>query len=221
MRTGGLTGGWVLLATLAGGTTPAPPQAAPAPVLDRVLAIVRGTPITLSEVEEAIALNPGAVPPPGHEEMLETMIAARLMEQEARRYVLEPPSEEETDRTLAALQDRFPSPEAYRETLFMLGIREDYLRKQIRRELMVDDYVERRFLPLVQIPRREVEDYYRTVLLPDLDAGSPPALAEVEALIRDILIERDLNRRISAWVDELKSAARIVRLSLEGSPPAG
>lgn len=211
----------MLLGTLVGGPASLAAQPPSGPVLDRVLAIVEGTPITLSEVREAIALNPGAAAPPSRAEALETLIAARLMEREARRYPPALPSEEETDRTLAALQDRFPSTEAYRETLFALGIREDYLRKQIRRELTVQRYLDRRFRPLVQIPQRAVEDYYRTVLLPDLDAGSPPALAEVEVLIRDILVERDLNRRVSAWVDELKANASIVRLPVPGPPPAG
>ncbi len=187
----------------------------PGIVVDRVLAIVDGNPITRSEVEEAIALNPEASPPVGMAEMLETLIAARLMEQEARRYPLPPADEEEIDRTLEALQDRFPSEAAYRDTLFRLGVREDYLRKRIRRELAVDRYIDRRFRPLVQIAQRDVEEYYETVFLPALDAGSPPDLTEVEPLIRGILVERDLNRRITAWADELRSNARIVRLPPE------
>lgn len=191
--------------------------AAPAEI-DRVLAVVNGEPITYSEVVEAIALMPGAAPPPTVEETLERLIDARLMEHEARRYLQEPPSEEESEATLRALMDRFATPEDYRATLRRLGIAEDYLRKRIQRELIVDRYVDRRFRPLVQVAQREVEEYYRTVLLPDLDAGSPATLVEVESLIRNILGERDLNRRISAWVGELKSSASIVRLPLAEPP---
>jgi hypothetical protein len=46
-------------------------------------------------------------------------------------------------------------------------------------------------------------------------------LGEVESLIRNILGQRDLNRRISVWVDELKSSASIVRLPLSEPPPVG
>ena len=197
------------------------PPARDAGTIDRVLAVVNGEPITFSEVLEAIALTPGAAPPPTHEETLERLIDARLMEHEARRYLQEPPSEEEGEATLRALVDRFATPEDYRVTLRRLGIAEDYLRKRIQRELVVDRYVDRRFRPLVQVAQREVEEYYRTVLLPDLDAGSPATLVEVEGLIRNILEERDLNRRISAWVDELKSGASIVRLPLSEPPPPG
>ena len=189
--------------------------------IDRVLAVVNGEPITHSEVVEAIALMPGATPSPTLEETLESLIDARLMEHEARRYLQEPPSEEESEATLRALMDRFATPEDYRATLRRLGIAEDYLRKRIQRELVVDRYVDRRFRPLVQVAQRDVEEYYRTVLLPDLDAGSPATLVEVESLIRNILEQRDLNRRISAWVEELKSNASIVRLSLSDPPPAG
>lgn len=186
--------------------------------VDRVLVVVNGEPITYSEVLEAIALMPGVTPPPTLDEALERLIDARLMEHEARRYLQEPPSEEESEATLRALMDRFATPEDYRATLRRLGIAEDYLRKRIQRELIVDRYVDRRFRPLVQVAQRQVEDYYRTVLLPDLDAGSPATLVEVESLIRNILEQRDLNRRIAAWVDELKSSASIVRLPLSEPP---
>ena len=186
--------------------------------IDRVLAVVNGEPVTYSEVLEAIALTPGVTPPPTLEETLERLIDARLMEGEARRYLQSPPSEEESEATLRALMDRFATPGDYRATLRRLGIAEDYLRKRIERELIVDRYVDRRFRPLVQVAQRDVEEYYRTVLLPDLDAGSPATLVEVESLIRNILEQRDLNRRISAWVDELKSSASIVRLPLSEPP---
>ena len=189
--------------------------------IDRVLAVVNGEPITLSEILEAVALTPGISQPAPLGETLERLIDARLMEREARRYPQEPPSEEESEATLRALMDRFATPEDYRATLRRLGIAEDYLRKRIHRELIVDRYVDRRFRPLVQVAQREVEEYYRTVLLPDLvDAGSPATLDDVESLIRNILEQRDLNRRISAWVDELKSTASIVRLPLPEPPPA-
>ena len=194
-------------------------QSAGVDVFDRVLAVVDGEPITLSEVVEAIALAPRISPPPSLEETLERLIAARLMEHEARRYPQEPPTEAEAEATLRALVDRFATPEDYRETLRRLGVAEDYLRKRIQRELIVDRYVDRRFRPLVQVAQREVEDYYRTVLLPDLDPGSSAALGDVEILIRNLLEERDLNRRVSAWVDELKSGATIVRLPLPETPP--
>lgn len=189
--------------------------------IDRVLAVVNGEPITYSEVLEAIALMPGTTPPPTLEEALERLIDARLMEHEARRYPQEPPSEEEGEATLRALMERFATPEDYRATLRRLGIAEDYLRKRIQRELIVDRYVDRRFRPLVQVAQRDVEEYYRTVLLPDLDVGSSATLVEVESLIRNILEQRDLNRRISAWVDELKSSASIVRLPLSEPPQSG
>lgn len=207
-----------------GDSSEAPGQTRPgtgSPRLDRVLAVVNGEPITYSEVLEAIALTPGVVPSPTLEETLERLIDARLMEHEARRYLQEPPSEEESEATLRALMDRFATPEDYRATLRRLGIAEDYLRKRIQRELVVDRYVDRRFRPLVQVAQRDVEEYYRTVLLPDLDAGSPATLVEVESLIRNILEQRDLNRRIAAWVDELKSSASIVRLPLSEPQQSG
>ncbi len=209
-----LTSGATWLAPGEGGAQETPET------LDRVVAVVDGQPITLSEITEFIALNPGRNPPPTPAEALEILIEARLIEREARRYPLQPPSPEELDEALRQLRDSFPSAESYGETLVRLGIREDYLRKNLRRALIVDSYLDRRFRPLVQVSEREVEDYYETVLLPDLDSAAASRLEEVEALIRDILEQRDLNRRIDAWVDELKSVARIERLPPTGPFPA-
>lgn len=206
----------LLTAGVAAPQSASPPEPA---ALDRVLAVVNGEPITLSEVAEAIAFEPGVNPPPGVEETLEGLIDARLMEAEARRYPLEPPSQDETEAALALLRNEFRTPEDYRATLLRFGIAEDYLRKRIERALIVARYLDRRFRPLVQVPQRDVEEYYRTVLEPDIGAGAPEALEEVEAQIRYDLEQRDLARRIAEWVDELRSTARIVRLPLP--PPAG
>lgn len=188
--------------------------AAQVELVDRVVAIVNGEPITLSEAREVISLAPGSAPAPTLGEAVERLIAARLMEREARRYPAEPPAPEEAEATFRALQERFDDPDHYRATLLRLGIREDYLRRRIERELRVDRYLDRRFGPLVQVNRREVEQYYREVLLPDLPPGAQPPLEQVEGSIRRILAERDRNRRIAAWVEELEEAAEIVRLPL-------
>lgn len=185
-------------------------------LLDRVVAVVDGAPITLSEVEEAVALDPASAAFPDLRGAVENLIAARLMEREARRYPADPPTPDEAEATFRALMERFGTMDGYRDTLLRLGIREDYLRRRIERELVVDRYLERRFRPLVQVSQQQVQEYYREVLLPDLPPGAPPPLERVEDSIRRILEERDLNRRISAWVDELKGAAEIVRLPLPG-----
>lgn len=209
-------GGGLLTAAAAPVDAVPPAPAQQTGLLDRVVAVVDGEPITLSEVEEAVALDPagGAFPDLGG--AVENLIAARLMEREARRYPADPPTPDEAEATFRALMERFGSPDGYRATLLRLGIREDYLRRRIERELVVDRYLERRFGPLVQVSQQQVQEYYREVLLPDLPPGSLPPLERVEDSIRRILEERDLNRRIAAWVDELKETAEITRLPLPG-----
>ncbi len=183
-------------------------------LVDRVVAVVNGQPITLSEAVETVALQPHVEPAPTLAEAVETLIEARLMETEARRYPMGPVPADEIEATLRALRDRFASDAAYRAALLRLGIREDYLRKRIERELAVDRYIERRFRPLVRVSQREIEDYYRTTLLPDLDdaAATPPP--EVTRLIRRTLEERQLHQRVNDWVDGIASESAILRLAL-------
>ncbi len=189
-------------------------------VRDRVVAVVDGQPITLSEARETMALQPHLSPPPTLGEAVETLIEARLMEAEARRYPMGPIPPDEVEVTLASLRDRFPGEAEYRDTLLRLGIREDYLRKRIERELVVDRYLERRFRPLVQVPQRAIEEYYRTVLRPDLDDANETPPPEVARLIRRTLEERDLNQRIGDWVEELQTERAILRMHLSEEPDA-
>ncbi len=189
-------------------------MAAAQEVVDRVVAVVNGQPVTLSEAVEAVALQPHVSPAPTLAEAVETLIESRLMESEARRYPMGPIPADDIEATLRGLRGRFASSAAYRATLIRLGIREDYLRKRIERELVVDRYIERRFQPLVQVSQREIEEYYRTVLRPDLDDAGETTPPDVERLIRRTLEERQLNQRVDDWVQEILSESDILRLAL-------
>jgi hypothetical protein len=172
------------------------------PVLvDRIVAVVEGRPVLLSEVrvlEQVAQLDA--------ERALEALIDERLMYREAARLPQAAVSAAEEDRALQSLRARAPAAAA---------LPERGLRLLARRQATIVKYVEFRFRPQVRVDedavRRAYEDAWRARDdRPEFDAVAPD--------LRTRLAEEDLKQRIEAWVKELRAGAE-VRYNV-GSPPA-
>ena len=164
-----------------------------AEVIDRILAVVDGRPLMLSEVrmlqgvrgvEEAVAM--------------EALIDERLMLREASRLPQAAVTPDEEEKAFSSLLALHPTETA--------GIPEADLRRLTRRQSAIVKYVEFRFRPQVRITDAEVrkaydEEYGGRADAPDYDA--------VAAELTDRLATRSLDERIEAWVRELRSASEI------------
>jgi hypothetical protein len=162
-------------------------------VIERVLAVVEGQPVMLSEVRLAERVRGVARP-----EALEGLIDEQLMSREAARLPQATPTGEEEER-------------AFRSLLGSLGgditrVPEGDLRQMARRQTAILKYVEFRFRPQVRVDDTAVRQAYE-----EATAGqpAPPAFAEVVDELRARLEEQDLNRRIEDWVKELRRAAEV------------
>jgi hypothetical protein len=113
---------------------------------------------------------------------LEALIDEHLMFAEASRLPQAALTEEEEARALLALQARLPAPVRDPEAV----------RRMARRQATIVKYIEFRFRPQVRIP---AEDAARD------------AAGEGEA--KDALEAEDLDRRIEAWVKDLRAAAEV------------
>jgi hypothetical protein len=132
----------VLAVVLAGAS-----MTAHAELLDRVLAVVGGQLITLTDVTAARDLgieSPGNAPDPTRA-ILSTLIDRELMIAEMERYAPPEPSADAVDREAAAVRARFPSQRALDEALAQSGIDETHLRETLRQNLRIVAYLDRRF----------------------------------------------------------------------------
>ncbi|HET8647224.1 MAG TPA: hypothetical protein VFO85_17135 [Vicinamibacteria bacterium] len=167
---------------------PAPGQ----PLLERILAVVEGRPLLLSEVRVLQSVR-------GLEEKaaLEELIDERLMLREAGRLAQSAVSPAEEERGLALLRESNP---AAREAA------ESDLRRLVRRQTAIVKYIEFRFRPQVSVSeeavRRAFSERYP-------QPASAPPLPEVEGALREQLARRALDERIEAWVAELRAAADV------------
>jgi hypothetical protein len=116
-------------------------------VIDRVLAVVGGSLITLSDVNAASEL--GLVAPGGGEDpvrdVLSRLIDRELQLAEVDRYAPPEPSAETIDRELQAVVSRFSSPALFEAALARAGIDQTTLRETMRNDLRIRAYLDQRF----------------------------------------------------------------------------
>jgi len=167
--------------------------AAPAEVVERILAVVDGRPVLQSDVRllEAVRGLP-------RERALEEVIDERLMFAEASRVPQATVSSEEEERALARLAQDQPA---------LLGrVAEGDLRRLVRRQLAIVKYVEFRFRPQVRVTPEEVERAYASE-----HGGQPdaPPLSAVAASLEEKLARAALDERLETWVRELRASADV------------
>jgi hypothetical protein len=137
---------------------------APQQMLDRVLAVIEGSPITLSDVNAAVRM--GLVPTPTSKtdpdrEALESVIDRRLQLIEVNRYLPPEPAATAIDARLAETRQRFQTAEGFEAALKESGLTPTDLRAAVRDSLRIASYLEQRFGAGYQPGEDEVLAYYR------------------------------------------------------------
>src|SRR4051794_3838501 len=124
-----------------------PSQPARAEVIDRVLAVVGGSLITLSDVNAAYELGlmtPRQTADPIRD-VLSQLIDRELQLAEVDRYAPPEPSPEDVDAEVRTVQSRFASAEAFDAVLARSGIDVAHLRETMRENLRIRGYLAQRF----------------------------------------------------------------------------
>ena len=117
-------------------------------VIDRILAVVSGQPITLSDVTAArqfglIQVPPGTPDPVAH--TLDRLIERTLILAEVERF--QPPEPDPVEMTLRIdeLERRAGSAAAFEKALAIVGMARDQLRRHFRDDLRITTYLNQRF----------------------------------------------------------------------------
>jgi hypothetical protein len=162
-------------------------------VVERVLAVVDGRPLLLSEVRVLARvrnLDPAAA--------LEAMIDEGLMYREAARVPQAAVTEDEEDRAYQSLLGSDPA--------LLAAMPEASLRRLALRHATIVKYVAFRFRPQIRVDDGDVLRAFETEY-----AGKPdaPPLESVAAQLGEELTSRALDQRIESWVKELRAGASI------------
>lgn len=157
--------------------------------IERVVAVVNGRPVLLSELrafERVRGLAERAA--------LEALVDERLMYVEAARLPQSEVLPEEERRAASDLVARRPE---------LAELAADDLRRLVRRQITILKYVEFRFRPQLRVSDDEVRAAF---------AADPAAGDSFEAAkdgVRARLERRALDERVEAWVRELRSRAEV------------
>jgi hypothetical protein len=117
---------------------------AQAQMLDRILAVVDGAPITQSDVNAAIQL--GLVPIGGGDPVsatIDALVERRLMLGEVDRYAPPDPPDAEITRHVDDIRRR--AGDRFEAILAQVGLTEDQLRREVRDDLRIQTYLQQRF----------------------------------------------------------------------------
>jgi hypothetical protein len=190
----------------------------PAVEVERVLALVNGAPILVSDVD--LAEVGGLVPREAKESdeahravVAEALVLLQLRWQDLESAGVVSRIQADLDAAWQAVVTRAGGAEALRARLAGIGLEENHLRELVRRAAIVQAYVGARFAPFVRPTTQEVEKTWRSELAPKLAAaGQPvPDLKEVRAQVEAIVRERKLDEEIDRWTHELETRGEVVR----------
>ena len=173
-----------------------------AEIIDRVLAIVGGQLITLSDVHAALAVKlvdtAGAVDPV--DVALSALIERRLIAAEVDRYAPPEPDEAALAERTAALMSALPVDPGARARQ---GVDPERVRAFARDEMRVSAYLTQRFGAVLPTDD-EVARYYREHESAFTRDGMRLPLAEVQNEIRQQLASDRRAALIAAWVADLR-----------------
>jgi hypothetical protein len=207
--------------------TPAPqaphdmitPAQQSAVVVDRLVAVVNGEPITESDLLWLLALDPqqpdGRFTNETKRLRLEQAIDQQLLYQEARKLPAIDVKQDDISRFISDLVRQFPSEPAFRRRLETVGLDGPALQELVRQQLIILQFIEFRFRSFVLVSDAEIQTYYqgRVVRLAQERGETPPPLDDqLRSVIEQTIVEDKVESDLNDWFDEARFRAEIVRL---------
>lgn len=186
--------------------------AASAEVIDRVMAIVDGHLITLSDVRRAMTLHlvdrDGA--PAGEAATLERLIDRVLILQEVERYAPPEPERAALDTQVSDVERGLGNGNLV-STLSAVDASEAWLRQWIRDDLRMRAYIEQRFAGAAEPTDEELENYFRQH--PDEFTRNGQEMNEASArqLARTRVMATRRQVLVDDWLTGLRRRATIIR----------
>jgi hypothetical protein len=194
---------------------------AKAEVIDRVIASIGNDAITQSDAEDEFRLerflegeSPQGHPDPAQlDAARDRLIDQRLLLLEAETEGGEMPDlPEETHKVLDQTRKKFPDEAAYERALQSLGMDEQTLLRHLALQVVTLRLIDQRLRPAAWVEQNEIETYYQSTFVPEYKrraAGPPPPLEDVEAQIREILVQQKIDRLLTAWLTELRASHQV------------
>jgi hypothetical protein len=211
---------WITTAAMFLGLLPVPCCAFAQEVIDRIVARVETDIILLSDVRELSryqAFLDGK--PQTDEDILNRLIDQWIVRSEAGVARFPQPSEDDVNRSIERLKRSFSSPEEFQARQKQSGITDDEIRRFVRAQLYLSNYLDSRFRPAIQIDEKAIEDFYKTRVVPRAESRgqTPPTLENARDFIQEALVQGAINEQADRWLKESRTRVR-VEIMLDEKP---
>ena len=188
---------------------------------DRIVVSIGNTGITESEVDQEVRFAQFLDGRPQSSEPSEAQRATardRLIEQtllmeEAEADATDASAlDQEANRLFNEVRSLYPDEASYRTALESTGYTQDQHHERLVKNVQIVRLINRRLRPNAWVNQRDIEVYYRETFVPEHQREEntpPPKLEEVESLIREILVQQEVDRLLDEWIKEIQSARRV------------
>jgi hypothetical protein len=188
-------------------------------VVDRMVARVENDVILLSDMRDLghyQILMDGKSESDG--KLLDLLIDEWIVRNEATVSRIAQPSEEDVDKSIARLKRSFSSPEEFEERRIQSGLSEQALRRMTRSQIYLSNYLDTRFRAAIQIDDKDVEDFYKTRVVPRAESRgqTPPTLEAAHDYIQEVLVQQAINEQAEKWLKESRARIHVDILLGEG-----
>jgi peptidyl-prolyl cis-trans isomerase SurA len=204
-----------------------PPAPIPkgAVVLDHVVAVINGSVILQSDVEEEMAyavLQPFSINSARNtpQRALQRLIDRDLILQQMQTtQTVTPPTPEEVQQRLTELRGVIPDCARYhcqtdagwQDFLSAKGLTEKEVQAHWSQRMLILSFIQSRFGSGVRITPAEIANYYNKTLVPQFhdQPVKPPPLATVSSRIEEILLQQRVSSLLLEWLQSLKSEGSV------------
>ena len=183
-------------------------------LVDRVLAVVSGSVITLSDARIALAFKAvdtaGAADPIAV--ALRWLIDRQVVLDEVSRY--DPGGIENTRVAagLARIRSAYPSDEAFAAGLERLGLDQAGARRWVEDSLRMQDYLERRFDTMFPPTDEELLEYFTRNSARFIRGGVVPSFDAAREEVRAVVQAERQREAVDSWLTRLRRRANVNEL---------
>lgn len=181
-------------------------------LIDRILAVVNGQIITLTDVRAALhfQLVPADVSTDPIAAALQRLIDRRLMLVDVERYAPPEPAPADIDAGIDRIRTRYKDALELTTALIRYGLSDDELRRYVRDSLRIDAYLQQRFAAMPQPSADDLVRYYRAHPEEFLVNGKPQLFNDAQAAVRARVVETERDRFMREWLAGLRRRATIL-----------
>jgi hypothetical protein len=181
-------------------------------IIDRIAARVENDVILLSDIR-GLARYQQLVD--GRSES-DTQILDRLIDQwivrsEAEAAQFPHPQDPEVNSAVEQLRKSYASPQEYEARKKLAGLTDADIRKMLVAQLYLNNYLDSRFRPAVQIDSKALEEFYQKSIVQRAQARgqAAPSLDASKDYIQEALVQRGINEQADRWLKESRARLKV------------